>query len=80
MEKLTAGQEISFTYPVTGGTYSARVIANHGPSMTVAINGFPQGPEGLRVGDVATIDPQWVNAPTTYAAVYYKNGYVRLRE
>jgi hypothetical protein len=78
MEKLTAGQQISFTYPVTGGTYTAKVIANHGPSMTVAINGFPQGPEGLRVGDVATIDPDWVEE-STYVAVYYKDGFVRLR-
>jgi hypothetical protein len=79
MEKLTAGQEISFTYPVTRGTYTAKVIANHGPSMTVAINGFPQGPEGLRVGDVVTIDPAWVNQPTVYAAIHYVDGFIRFR-
>jgi hypothetical protein len=78
MEKLTQGTQISFTYPVTGGTYTAKIIANHGPSMTVAINGFPQGPEGLRVGDVVTIDPDWVEE-STYVAVYYKDGFVRLR-
>jgi hypothetical protein len=79
MEKLTAGTQISFTYPVTGGTYSARVIANHGPSMTVAINGFPQGPEGLRIGDVATVDPQWVNQ-STYSVVRHTDGFVAYAE
>jgi hypothetical protein len=75
--QLQVGSLISFTYPITGGTYTAKVISNTTSTYLVAITGFPQGAEHRSAGETATVQPQWINTEA-YTAYRHVTGLVSL--
>lgn len=56
------GAVIRFRFPVTGGSYLARVESNGAAAYRARVIGFPNGPERLQVGEVVTVAPEWVEA------------------
>jgi len=77
---LTVGEVVSWTYPVTRGSYHGRIErVMSGDCYGVRVIGFPQGPEHTKPGERAIIERAWITTPSADDAVIHKDGLVAMR-